>query len=104
MTDLTLLSLIQFALWVAQLNATYTPLYNINLESRTATTYQPNGTVFPPADFKQLNISGIETNNNGIVNGTMFVAITDEDLPVTPYNLSLVNPHVVAGPALYQAD
>lgn len=34
----------------------------------------------------------------------MFIALTDTDLPVTPYNLSLVNPHVVAGPALYQAD
>jgi len=94
----------KYALWVAQLNATYTPLYNIDLNTRTATTYQPNGTVFPPEDFTQVNITGASTNYNGIVNGTMFVAITDTNLPVTPYNLSLVNPHVVAGPALYQAD
>ncbi|KAF8311744.1 hypothetical protein DL93DRAFT_2060739 [Clavulina sp. PMI_390] len=96
----------QFALWVAQLNATYTPLTNVNLTSRTATTYQPNNTVFPPSDFRQLYyaVPGSATNNNGVVNGTMFVALTDTDLPVTPYNLSLVNQHVVAGPAIYQAD
>ncbi len=33
----------------------------------------------------------------------MFVALTDVDLFVTPFNISLINPHVVAGPALYQA-
>ncbi len=33
----------------------------------------------------------------------MFVAITDSDLFLTPFNLSMINPHVVAGPALYQA-
>lgn len=93
----------KFALWVAQLNATYTPLYNINLTSRTATTFQPNGTVFPPDGFTK-SIPDSPKNNNPIVNGTMFVALTDKNLHVTPFNLSLVNPHVVAGPALYQAD
>jgi hypothetical protein len=37
------------------------------------------------------------------VNGTMFIAITDMNLTVTPSNLSMINPHVYAGPALYQA-
>lgn len=37
------------------------------------------------------------------INGTMFVALTDLNLYVTPYNISKVNPHVAAGPALYQA-
>ncbi|EFE35308.1 uncharacterized protein ARB_06265 [Trichophyton benhamiae CBS 112371] len=37
------------------------------------------------------------------VNGTVFIAITDEDLYLTPFNLSLIDSHVVAGPAIYQA-
>ncbi|GBF60824.1 hypothetical protein TMEN_7459 [Trichophyton mentagrophytes] len=37
------------------------------------------------------------------VNGTVFIAITDEDLFLTPFNLSLIDSHVVAGPAIYQA-
>jgi len=78
----------KFALWVSQLNATYTPLMNIT--NNTAYTIQPNGTVF-------------EGYDDPIVNGTMFIALTDTDLFVTPYNLSFVNPHVVAGPAIYQS-
>ncbi|KAK1141671.1 hypothetical protein N8T08_008769 [Aspergillus melleus] len=34
---------------------------------------------------------------------TVFIAITDSGLYLTPFNLSMINPHVVAGPALYQA-
>ncbi|KAM5456731.1 putative conserved fungal protein [Microsporum audouinii] len=37
------------------------------------------------------------------VNGTVFIAITDQDLFLSPFNLSLIDSHVVAGPALYQA-
>ncbi|KAK2796670.1 hypothetical protein FQN51_009111 [Onygenales sp. PD_10] len=37
------------------------------------------------------------------INGTIFIAITDTNLYVTPFNLSMINPHVVAGPAIYQA-
>ncbi|PGG96833.1 hypothetical protein AJ79_09439 [Helicocarpus griseus UAMH5409] len=36
-------------------------------------------------------------------NGTIFVAIVDTDLYLTPYNLTLINEHVIAGPAIYQA-
>jgi hypothetical protein len=35
--------------------------------------------------------------------GTMFIALTDSNLPYTAFNLSNVNPHVAAGPFLYQA-
>lgn len=28
--------------------------------------------------------------------GTMFVALTDANLPLTPFNLSMINPHVDA--------
>jgi len=34
----------QYALWVSQLNATYTPLYNI--DNYTASAKQPDGCVF----------------------------------------------------------
>ncbi|KZT32983.1 Rds1 protein [Sistotremastrum suecicum HHB10207 ss-3] len=78
----------KYAIWISQLNTTYTPLENVN--GTTGTTTQPEGFVF----------------GNGtapIVNGTMFVAITDTNLYVTPFNLSMVNPHIVAGPALYMS-
>ncbi|KAI6046056.1 ferritin-like domain-containing protein [Pisolithus marmoratus] len=66
----------QYALWVSQLNATYTPLQM--------------GSVFGD-------------NTAPIFNDTMFVVLTDDNPYVTPYNLSLVNPHIVAGPSIYQA-
>jgi len=75
-----------FALWVSQLNATYTPITNIS--GNTGMTIQPNMSTFA---------------GDPAVNGTMFLAITDMNLTVTPFNLSMVNPHVYAGPALYQS-
>ncbi|EED22018.1 stress response protein Rds1, putative [Talaromyces stipitatus ATCC 10500] len=75
-----------FVAWVSQLNVTYSPL---NLTSNTSgTTIQPS----------------VETyEGDPAVNGTLFIAITDSDLYLTPFNLTLINEHVVAGPALYQA-
>ncbi|KIM69182.1 hypothetical protein SCLCIDRAFT_1176906 [Scleroderma citrinum Foug A] len=78
----------KYALWVSQLNATYTPLYDI--DNYTASAKQPDGCVFGD-------------NTAPIFNDTMFVALTDDNPYVTPYNLSLVNPRIVAGPAIYQA-
>lgn len=75
----------KFALWVSQLNATYSPLYNVT--NNTAYTFQPNMSTFA---------------GDPAVNGTIFLALTDLDLYVTPYNLSMVNPHVNAL-AIYQA-
>ncbi|KAF8242691.1 hypothetical protein K440DRAFT_656442 [Wilcoxina mikolae CBS 423.85] len=80
----------KFAAWLNQLNVTYTPLYDIT-DHNTAKTVQPAGDLFTPF--------------NPIVNGTMFVALTDTDLYVTPANVSLILPHVVAlalKPALRQ--
>ncbi|KAH6662774.1 hypothetical protein B0J14DRAFT_631053 [Halenospora varia] len=37
------------------------------------------------------------------INGTMFIALTDNDQTYTAFNLSNINPHVAAGPFLYQA-
>jgi hypothetical protein len=76
----------QFVAWVTQLNLTYSPLTNIR--GNTGMTIQPNVSTFA---------------GDPAINGTMFVALTDSDLFLTPFNLSMINPHVVAGPALYQA-
>ena len=73
---------IQFAVWISQLNVTYTPLENVTKNSACtffslfravfaslfvpSVTYQPGGTVYPTGD--------------PIVNGSMFVALTDTDL------------------------
>jgi hypothetical protein len=75
----------QFAAWVTQLNVTYSPLMDVT--SNSAWTIQPNTSVYA---------------GDPAINGTMFLAITDTDLFVTPFNLSMINPHVVAL-ALYQA-
>ncbi|PSR82810.1 hypothetical protein BD289DRAFT_483667 [Coniella lustricola] len=74
-----------FALWVSQLNATYTPLLNVS--GNTGYTIQPNVSTF---------------EGDPAINGTMFLALTDVDIPVTPFNLSSINSHVYAV-SLYQA-
>lgn len=77
----------KFAAWVSQLNITYSPLMDINLDNNTARTIQPNVSTWA---------------GDPAINGTMFLAVTDLDLHVTPYNLSMLNPHVAAL-AVYQA-
>jgi len=76
----------QFVAWVTQLNLTYTALTNIS--GNTGMTIQPNTSTFA---------------GDPAINGTMFVALTDANITLTPFNLSMINPHVVAGPALYQS-
>jgi hypothetical protein len=71
--------------WVSQLNLTYTALTTTG--NNTGYTYQPADEVY---------------EGEGAVNGTMFVALTDSNLFLTPFNLSMINPHVVAL-GLYQA-
>ncbi|KAF1829612.1 hypothetical protein BDW02DRAFT_583557 [Decorospora gaudefroyi] len=74
-----------YVAWVSQLNLTYTPL-EITGEN-TGYTYQPAAEVY---------------EGDPAVNGTMFVALTDANPFLTPFNLSMINPHVVAL-GLYQA-
>lgn len=76
----------KFVLWASQLNVTYSAL-TMN-GTRSGTTLQPNVSTY---------------QGDPAVNGTMFIAVTDKDLFVTPFNISMVNEHIVAGPALYQA-
>jgi hypothetical protein len=75
-----------FVAWVTQLNVTYSPLMGVN--GTFGRTVQPSVATFA---------------GDPAINGTIFIAITDLDLFLTPFNLTLINPHVVAGPALYQA-
>ncbi|KAE9979160.1 hypothetical protein BLS_010092 [Venturia inaequalis] len=75
----------KFAAWASQLNLTYTPLTITG--DNEGYTYQPAAETYA---------------GDGAVNGTMFVALTDSDLFLTPFNLSMINPHVVAL-ALYQS-
>ncbi|EEP82971.1 protein rds1 [Uncinocarpus reesii 1704] len=86
----------KFVAWVTQLNVTYSPLTLQSNTSNNATngTMQMGTTIQP----------NVETfAGDPAINGTMFIAITDADPVLTPFNLSMINPHVVAGPALYQA-
>jgi hypothetical protein len=71
--------------WSNQLNFTYSPLTITG--DRKGWTQQPGGFVF---------------GNAGIINDTMAVMLTDLDLFVTPFNLTQLNPHIVAL-GLYQA-
>jgi hypothetical protein len=78
----------KFVAWISQLNVTYTPL--VNISGSTGRTIQPGGGIFG-------------NNSTPTVNGTIFVAVTDTDLYVTPFNTSFLNQHIVAGPAMYQS-
>ncbi|SPO01429.1 related to Rds1 protein [Cephalotrichum gorgonifer] len=71
----------RYAAWVSQLNVTYTPLNDVNQSNGTAWTSQPDVLTWV---------------GNPMINGTMFLALTDVDLYVTPYNLTAINPHVAA--------
>ncbi|CAI7676623.1 unnamed protein product [Penicillium palitans] len=75
----------KFVGWSSQLKFTYSPLTTTG--QNQGYTEQPEGFVF---------------GDDGIINGTMAVMLTDLDLFVTPFNTTMVNPHIVAL-GLYQA-
>ncbi|KGO74405.1 hypothetical protein PITC_019380 [Penicillium italicum] len=114
----------KYVLWVSQLNITYTPLHVISGNNGTSTnnntTNGNNGNnatngattnnTTNGANGATDSIRGYTTQpdletyqGNPAFNGTIFIAITDSDPYVSSFNLSLINPYVVAGPALYQA-
>ena len=70
-----------YVAWVSQLNTTYTKL---------TLTGEHSGTTVQPFDY--------------VISGTMFVAVVDAATYVTPHNISMLNEHIVAGPAIYQAS
>lgn len=69
----------KFVAWLSQINLTYTPL--------EVTGQNEGWTWQPPNEVYQ---------NNPAVNETVFLAVTDTDLFLTPFNLTLINPHVKA--------
>ncbi|KAF3032844.1 hypothetical protein E8E11_003432 [Didymella keratinophila] len=69
----------KFLAWVSQINTTYTPLEVTGLNQ--GWSWQPPNEVY---------------QRNPAVNETVFVAVTDSDLYLTPFNLTLINPHVRA--------
>ena len=79
-----------YVVWVSQLNVTYSPLEDVKLV--------PNGT--SSGTTLQPDVSTFE--GDPAINGTMFIGLTDTDEPFSMFNLSSINPHVVAL-GLYQA-
>lgn len=69
----------KYVAWASQLNLTYSALTTTG--PNTGYTFQPQGEVF---------------QGDPVINGTMFVALTDANPYLTPFNLSLINPHVAA--------
>lgn len=41
-------------------------------------------------------MSVLSLGNDSIINGTMAIMVTDLDLFVTPFNVSMLNPHIIA--------
>ncbi|TGO11654.1 hypothetical protein BPAE_0910g00010 [Botrytis paeoniae] len=78
-----------WAMWVSQLNVTYSPLMNVSSANGVnyAMTIQPDVSTY---------------EGDPAINGTMFLALTDTNQTYTAFNLSNVNPHVAAL-AMYQA-
>ncbi|KAJ5413016.1 hypothetical protein N7465_005321 [Penicillium sp. CMV-2018d] len=102
----------QYVIWVSQLNITYTPLHVVSGSNGTSTnntatnaTNATNSTNSTTDTIRGYTTQpDLETyQGNPAFHGTIFIAITDSAPYVSPFNLSLINPHVVAGPALYQA-
>lgn len=87
----------KYVVWVSQLNVTYTDLF---VDNSTSSDPAANST----GSRGYTNQPNLETyQGDPAINGTIFIAITDSDPALSPFNLSLINPHVIAGPALYQA-
>ncbi|KAK5137551.1 hypothetical protein LTR08_008531 [Meristemomyces frigidus] len=76
----------KFVAWVNQLNLTYSALTVTG--PNQGYTFQPNGSIYE--------------NGAALINGTSFIALTDVDIFLTPFNLTMINPHVVAL-GMYQA-
>jgi hypothetical protein len=100
----------EFILWVSQLNITYSPLTNITTSNgmNYGQTIQPDVSTYVSNDLPYGDRIGgcmliVKQEGDPAINGTMFIALTDTNTSSTTFNLSNVNPHVAAGPFLYQA-
>lgn len=91
--------------WLTQLNVTYTPLTGVTPSGGAA-----GGNATGGGNSTGGLMTGMTTQpdlatyqGDPAVNGTVFIAVTDSNPYLTPFNVYLINPHVVAGPAVYQA-
>jgi len=85
----------KYAFIVSHINGTYIPLENIS--GNSATFKIPAA---KPVIDSTVYLPGTETEN--VLNGTTVVAVVAENPFLTPYNLSLINDVLVAGPAIIQ--
>jgi len=82
----------KYVAWISQLGLNYTALESSGTYS--GSTIQPGG---------DLWANGTLYAGDPAVNDTVFIVITDANPYLTPFNLSLIEPHIVAGPAQYQS-
>jgi len=83
----------KYVAWISQLGLNYTDL-QVDSGGYAGSTIQPGGDLF---------YNGTLYSGDPAVNDTVFVLITDAKPFLTPFNLSLIEPHIVAGPAQYQS-
>ncbi|KAK9475979.1 hypothetical protein V1514DRAFT_286330 [Lipomyces japonicus] len=83
----------RFAAWISQINVTYTELINFSNSSTgwTASASLPSVALFP-------------TSRTPLISGSVYVVITDTDQPVTPFDISILNDHIIAGPAVFVSN
>ncbi|KAG8935997.1 hypothetical protein FRC02_005193 [Tulasnella sp. 418] len=84
----------KYAAWFSQFSLVYTDLSDLDNGSYTASTEHPGG---------DTKLPGVTFEGDPAVNGTVFIAIVDDNPYLTPANLSLIDHHIVAGPQLYIA-
>ncbi|KIM40658.1 hypothetical protein M413DRAFT_28447 [Hebeloma cylindrosporum] len=86
----------KFVAWVSEFgDAVFTELFDIVNQSGQTIRPEP-GSVVPPFGFGNTTVHD---------NRTIFLFITDYNLiQLSPANISLLNDHIVAGPALYEVS
>ena len=98
-----------YVAWQSQLNITYSVFYPTS--NNSGWTLQPNGTIWPSYYNETPYAAGVHalagTNDpasQGAINGTIILSLVDAATPalgLTAFNISYINSHIVAGPALY---
>jgi hypothetical protein len=87
----------KFLAWVSQLNLTYTPITITG--PNQGWSYQPPNEVYvgnPAVNEVKLCENEDPFAYADFDAQTVFVAVTDTDMYLTPFNLTLINPHVLA--------
>ena len=97
----------QYVAWISQLNTTYTDLTITG--NYSGSTVQPGGEIYGNNTFPTINgtmyVSFFLLRVLSVIDklSHSFILVTDDNPYVTPFNLTMLNAHVVAGPAMYQS-